>query len=147
GSGKSRLLYEFRRTLGSTDVTVLEARCHSWGMAVPYVPIISPVRGQGGAAPAETPETVATKVRSTVTELGLDPIEQAAFLLHLLGLKAGNALDDLVPEGVRARTVGALRPMRLAETRRRPLLVLLEDLHWIGPASEGYLTTLVDSLD
>ena len=147
GSGKSRLLYEFRRTLGSTDVTVLEARCHSWGMAVPYVPIVELVRAQCGADAADTPDTVATKVRSTVAELGLDPTEQAPPLLHLLGLKTGNALEDLVPEVIRARTIETLRQMLLAASRRRPLLVLLEDLHWIDPASEGYLTTLIDSLD
>ena len=147
GSGKSRLLYEFRRTLGSTDVTVLEARCHSWGRAVPYLPIVELVRAQCGADAADTPETVATKVRSTLAELGLDLTEHAPLLLHLLGLKTGNALEDLVPEVIRARTIETLRQMLLAASRRRPLLVLLEDLHWIDPASEGYLTTLVDSLD
>ena len=86
-------------------------------------------------------------MRSTLAELGLDPTEQAPLLLHLLGLKTGNALEDLVPEVIRARTIETLRQMLLAASRRRPLLVLLEDLHWIDPASEGYLTTLVDSLD
>ncbi len=52
-----------------------------------------------------------------------------------------------MPEVIRARTIETLRQMLLEASRRRPLLVLLEDLHWIDPASEGYLTTLVDSLD
>ena len=147
GSGKSRLLYEFRRTLGSTDVTVLEARCHSWGTSVAFLPIVELVRAQCGADDSDTPETVATKVRSTLDELGLDPTERAPLLLHLLGLKTGNALEDLVPEVIRARTIETLSQMLLAAGRRRPLLVLLEDLHWIDPASEGYLTTLVESMD
>src|SRR5690349_23586489 len=40
GSGKSRLLYEFRRTLGATDVTTLEARCRSYAAAIPYLPLL-----------------------------------------------------------------------------------------------------------
>ena len=50
-----------------------------------------------------------------------------------------------MPEVIRARTIETLRQMLLAASRRRPLLVVLEDLHWIDPASEDYLTTLVDS--
>jgi class 3 adenylate cyclase/tetratricopeptide (TPR) repeat protein len=147
GSGKSRLLYEFRRTLGSTDVTVLEARCHSWGTAVAYLPIVELVRAQCGADDTDTPETVATKVRATLDDLGLETAEQAPLLLHLLGLKPGRALEDLVPEVIRARTIQTLRQMLLAASRRRPLLVLLEDLHWIDPASESYLTTLIEGVD
>ena len=68
-------------------------------------------------------------------------------MLHLLGLKTGRALEDLVPEVIRARTIEALRHMLLAASRRRPLLVLFEDLHWIDPASEGYLTTLIENME
>jgi class 3 adenylate cyclase/tetratricopeptide (TPR) repeat protein len=147
GSGKSRLLYEFRRTLGSTDVTVLEARCHAWGATVAYVPIVELVRAQCLADDADTPETVAAKVRATVDELGLDATERAPFLLHLLGLKTAPVLDDLVPEVIRERTIETLRRMLLAQSRRRPLLVLLEDLHWIDPASQSYLTSLIERIE
>src|SRR5262249_888087 len=40
-----------------------------------------------------------------------------------------------------------LRTMLLAASRRHPLLILLEDLHWIDPASESYLTTLIDRIE
>ena len=48
GAGKSRLLYEFRRSLGATEVTTLEVRCRSYGAAIPYLPIIDLVRSQCG---------------------------------------------------------------------------------------------------
>jgi len=147
GSGKSRLLYEFRRTLGTTDVTVLEARCHAWGAAVAYVPIVELVRAQCMADDADTPDTIATKIRATLDDLGLDAGERAPFLLNLLGLKIGNALEDLVPEIIRERTIETLRHMFLAQSRRRPLLVLIEDLHWIDPASQSYLTSLIERIE
>jgi len=147
GSGKSRLLYEFRRTLGTTDVTVLEARCHAWGASVAYLPIVELVRAQCMVDDTDTPETVATKVRASLDGLGLDVTEQAPFLLHLLGLKTGNALEDLVPEIIRERTIETLRRMLLAQSRRRPLLVLLEDLHWIDPASQRYLAKLIERIE
>jgi hypothetical protein len=75
---------------------------------VAFLPIVELVRAQCGADDSDTPETVATKVRSTLDELGLDPTERAPLLLHLLGLKTGNALEDLVPEVIRARTIETL---------------------------------------
>jgi tetratricopeptide (TPR) repeat protein len=48
---------------------------------------------------------------------------------------------------VRARTVETLSQMLLAAGRRRPLLIVLEDLHWIDAASEDYLASLIDELD
>jgi class 3 adenylate cyclase/tetratricopeptide (TPR) repeat protein len=147
GAGKSRLLYELRRTLGGTDMTTLEARCRAYGAAIPYLPILDLVRGQCGIEEIDPPETVAAKVRATLTRLGIDAAERAPFLLRLLGVKDDRGdLDDLTVETVRSRTVDALRRMLLEGSRRRPLLVVVEDLHWIDDASEEYLGTLVAGL-
>jgi class 3 adenylate cyclase/tetratricopeptide (TPR) repeat protein len=148
GAGKSRLLYEFRRTLGATDVATLEARCRSHAAAIPYLPVLDLVRGQCGIDERDTPDRVAVRVRATLEALGLDPGERAPLLLNLLGLKEGAAaLDDLAQETVRARTIETLRLMLVAASRRRPLLIVIEDLHWIDAASEDYLRTLVDDLE
>ena len=147
GSGKSRLLYELRRTLGDTEMRTLEARCRSYGATIPHLPIIDLVRGQCGIEELDAPETVSDKVRMTLTALGLDADERAPFLLQLLGIKdTAGALDDLPLEVVRARTMDALRLMLLESSRRRPMLVVLEDLHWIDDASEEYVGTLVQDL-
>src|SRR5437667_847119 len=44
GSGKSRLLYEFRRRLADDPVMFVEARCASLGQAVPYFPFVAMFR-------------------------------------------------------------------------------------------------------
>jgi class 3 adenylate cyclase/tetratricopeptide (TPR) repeat protein len=146
GSGKSRLVYELRRTLGGTDMTTLEARCRSHGTTIPYLPILDLVRGQCGIEELDAPDVIGDKVRATLAALGLDAGERAPFLLHLLGVKVGEGLDDLTLEAVRTRTIDALRLVLLQGGRRRPLLVVLEDLHWIDDASEEYLGTLVEGL-
>jgi class 3 adenylate cyclase/tetratricopeptide (TPR) repeat protein len=147
GAGKSRLLYELRRTLGGADMTTLEARCRAYGAAIPYLPILDLVRGQCGIEERDPPETMAAKARATLTGLGIDAAERAPFLLRLLGVKDDRGdLDDLTVEAVRERTVDTLRRMLLEGSRRRPLLVVVEDLHWIDDASEEYLGTLVAGL-
>jgi class 3 adenylate cyclase/tetratricopeptide (TPR) repeat protein len=148
GAGKSRLLYELRRTLGATDMTTLEARCRAYGATIPYLPILDLVRGQCGIEEIDPPETIAAKVRGTLAGLGIDAEDRAPFLLHLLGVKASDAaLEDLAVEAVRERTVDTLGRMLLEGSRRRPLLVVIEDLHWIDDASEAHLGTLVARLE
>jgi len=147
GSGKSRLLYEFRRSLGGLDLMVLEGRCRSYGSTLPYLPIIDVVRAHCGIADADAPEVVADKVRATLTSLGLDGDERAPYLLQLLGIKHGAAaVQSLSPEAIKAGTLDAVTSALLAASRRRPLIIVLEDLHWIDAASEEFLGSLVPGL-
>src|SRR5207248_8120756 len=109
GSGKSRLLYEFRRSLGATDVTTLEARCRSYGSAIPYLLLLDLVRAQCGIDERDPPETVTARVRITLADLGLDVAERAPLVLNLLGIMEGTAAVEVVPKvEVRARTVETL---------------------------------------
>jgi tetratricopeptide (TPR) repeat protein len=148
GSGKSRLLYEFRRTLGATDVTTLEARCRSYGTAIPYLPLLDLVRALCGIDERESQSGVTERVRTTLVDLGLDAAERAPFVLNLLGIKEGaKAIEDIPQDVVRTRTVETLSGMLVAAGRRRPLLIVIEDLHWVDAASEDYLASLVDTLD
>ncbi|HET7340704.1 MAG TPA: adenylate/guanylate cyclase domain-containing protein, partial [Methylomirabilota bacterium] len=148
GGGKSRLLYEFRRTLGGTDVTTLEARCRSYGASIPFLPLLDLVRGQCGIDERDPPETVTAKVRDTLRTLGIEGDERPLLLLQLLGVKDGAAaLEDVPSETIRARTLETLKLMLLEASRRRPLLIVIEDLHWIDTASDEYLTSLVGELE
>src|SRR5262249_7844922 len=63
------------------------------------------------------------------------------------GLRAGTeGLAELAPEAIRLRTVETLRRMILGASRQRPLVVVVEDLHWIDKASEEVLAALVADL-
>jgi class 3 adenylate cyclase/tetratricopeptide (TPR) repeat protein len=147
GIGKSRLLYEFRRGLGERRVTYLEGRCLSYGASVPYLPIIDVVRANCGIAEGDAPGVVAEKVRLGLQEVGLDADRHAPFVLHLLGLpEGGAALRQLSAEAIKARTFETLRTWTLHGSRRRPLIIAIEDLHWIDRSSEEYLASLAESL-
>jgi class 3 adenylate cyclase/tetratricopeptide (TPR) repeat protein len=147
GSGKSRLLYEFRRTLGGLDLTVLEGRCRSYGSALPYLPITDLVRAHCGIADTDTPEVVGDKVRATLESLGVDAEERAPYVLQLLGIKEGaDAVQSMSPEAVKAGTLESITETLRAASRRKPLIIVLEDLHWIDAPSEEFLGSLVRGL-
>src|SRR5829696_8676317 len=147
GIGKSRLVYEFRRSLGERRVSYLEGRCLSYGGSIPYLPIVDVVRANCGIVEGDAPGIVAEKVRFGLQEVGLDADRHAPYMLHLLGLGDGAAaLARQSAEAIKARMFETLRSWSLHGSRRRPLIIAIEDLHWVDRSSEEYLASLVQCL-
>jgi class 3 adenylate cyclase/tetratricopeptide (TPR) repeat protein len=147
GMGKSRLLLEFRQTLADRDVLCLDGVCLSYGSAIPYLPVLDLLRGAFGIVESDTPDIVAAKAARAADELGADRAATVPYALHLLGVKEGtSALEALSPETIKARTSEMLRQLVLRASRPRPLVLMVEDLHWIDRASEEFLADLVDVL-
>ena len=140
GIGKSRLLAEFRRELADGRVTWVEGRCVSYGTAIPYWLVLDLLRSHCGIIETDTPEAITRKVRSALEEVGMDPDEDSAVLLHLLGIKDAGSVPALSnPEAVKAKTFEVFRQLWINGSRRRPLVLVLEDLHWINKTSEELL--------
>ncbi|HSD49964.1 MAG TPA: sigma 54-interacting transcriptional regulator, partial [Candidatus Methylomirabilis sp.] len=147
GIGKSRLLFEFRQSLGGQRVTYLEGHCHSHGSTMPHLPILEILRSNCRIGETDTPEAVAAKVQEALQEVRMDPDEGAPYLLGLLGVKEGTEpLVNLSPEAIWSRTLEILRQMSLKGSRRQPLIFAVEDIHWIDKASEVYFSALVEGL-
>jgi DNA-binding NtrC family response regulator/tetratricopeptide (TPR) repeat protein len=146
GIGKSRLLFEFLQRAGEQAATTLQGHCFSYAKSVPYFPVLEIVRALVGITETETPEQTSETLRRFLDDLGMDGDETAAYVLHLLGIKdaAASAVAALGPELVRARTTETLHTMLLRTSERSPLIVAVEDLHWIDQASEEYLLSLVE---
>jgi class 3 adenylate cyclase/tetratricopeptide (TPR) repeat protein len=140
GIGKSRLLAEFRRELADGRVTWVEGRCVSYGTAIPYWLVLDLLRSHCGIIETDTPEAITRKVRSALEEVGMDPDEDSPVLLHLLGIKDAGSVPALSnPEAVKAKTFEVFRQLWINGSRRRPLVLVLEDLHWINKTSEELL--------
>jgi class 3 adenylate cyclase/tetratricopeptide (TPR) repeat protein/DNA-binding XRE family transcriptional regulator len=147
GIGKSRLLFEFRRSLAGRQITYLEGRCLSFGGSVPYLPIVDVVRANCGIVETDPPEVVVQKVRFGLQEVGLNADRHAPYVLHLLGLGEGvTVLSQLSAEAVKSRMFETLRTWSLHGSRRRPLIIAVEDLHWVDRSSEEYLASLAECL-
>ncbi|MGH7353511.1 MAG: ATP-binding protein, partial [Candidatus Rokuibacteriota bacterium] len=143
GIGKSRLVAEFRRGLPADVATWLDGQCVSFGEHVAFLPVIEIVRRAAGVTESDTPGTIAVKVRQTLADTGLAVDGTAPYLLHLLGVKEGaERLAALSPEAINVRTLELLTSLALAAARRRPLVVVVEDLHWIDPLSAEHLAAL-----
>ncbi len=147
GSGKSRLLAEMRRRRSDGVESILVGRCLSYGAGVPYLPLLHLLRVAWGIADADGPEAVAAKTAAGLSAMGVDPDEPAPYFLHLFGLEQDSGpLAGLSPQALQGRLFGALRQAFLAAARERPLVLAIEDLHWVDETSEQFLASLVESL-
>ena len=144
GLGKSRLVRELLRDAGADTVHYLEGNCLPFTSAIPYFPLCDIVRGACGFADADPPSTIAARVADVLSDVGLAPAE-APYLLQMLGIKDGVAPTELEsPEVVRARTFELVRQLLLRQSLRRPLLLVVEDVHWIDETSSSLLESLAD---
>ena len=147
GIGKSRLLFEFHRALDAATVGYLSARSVSYGREMPLLPIIEMVRRGHGIEDTDTVEVVRDKLRSRLTALGLPADEMAPYLLRLLDISDGTeGIRHLSPDAIHQRTLEVFRRFAVASSLAHPLVLAIEDLHWMDRASEGYISVLVDAV-
>ena len=144
GMGKSRLLLEFHHSVGDA-VTWLEGRCLSWAQTFPYLPLIDIVRRSFMLAEGDDDRAVAARIDEGIRVWEYAPDLAAAALKYLLNVDPGEpAFSALEPQDRRERVLDALRALLGEESRRAPLVLAIEDVHWVDEQSRATLAALVD---
>ena len=146
GMGKSRLLHEFRQRIGKERAFILSGSCSSDGQQTPFLPFIEVVRGSFRLSVGEPEKDVSQKLEMGLTTLGLHSARNLGLLLHLLGLKVpDDALTGLDGVLIGLRTRELLVQLLEARCRLSPVVMVVEDLHWIDSVSEEVLGKIVGS--
>jgi class 3 adenylate cyclase len=146
GMGKSRLLHEFRERIGKERAFVLKGSCSPDGQQTPFLAFIEVVRSLFHVTAGEAEKEVAQKLKTGLTALGLSSARNLGLLLNLLGLKTPDgALTGLDGVLIGLRTRELLLQMLEARCRLSPVILVIEDLHWIDSVSEGLLSKIVNS--
>jgi DNA-binding NtrC family response regulator/tetratricopeptide (TPR) repeat protein len=144
GIGKSRLLHEFRRTIAAQPAACIEAYCVSYGSAVPYGPMIELARAIARVKDTDSPDVVADKVRRSLDWAGAPANGVTEALLRILGVAADAEPSD--SEALKTRVFEALRRLCVRASEELPVVLAVEDLHWIDRSSEEFLTSLVETM-
>jgi class 3 adenylate cyclase/tetratricopeptide (TPR) repeat protein len=145
GVGKSRLSYEFAHSDRAKGWRLLEAAAASYGKATSYLPLVDLLRRYFDVADRDQPAEIRDKVTERIRELdpALDPLLPA--LLGLLDLPDPR-WERLDPAERRQRTHEALKVLIVRESQVQPLILMVEDLHWVDAETQSFLDGLVDRL-
>jgi class 3 adenylate cyclase/tetratricopeptide (TPR) repeat protein len=132
GVGKTRLIEEFVRSIAD-EAAVLRGRCLSYGDGITFYPLAEVLRQAAGIVPEDSEEDARIKLKSC---FGEELADATSRIESSMGLSPGSYGKDELFWGVRA----ALEEL----ARRRPLVVIFDDIHWAEPT---FLDLIEDILD
>jgi DNA-binding NtrC family response regulator/class 3 adenylate cyclase/tetratricopeptide (TPR) repeat protein len=147
GVGKSRLVYEVTHSHRLQEWLVLECKSVSYGKATSYLPVINLLKGYFRIQDRDDLHEIREKVTARLLTLdrALEPTLPA--LLALLDVPVDDiSWQTLDPPQRRQRTLDAVKRLLLREAQEQPLLVIIEDLHWVDSETQALLDGFVDSL-
>jgi class 3 adenylate cyclase/tetratricopeptide (TPR) repeat protein len=140
GVGKSRLLLEMRNMLPQGEYSYLEGRCLQYGGSMAYLPVLDILRSYFDIKEGDREFLIKKKMGEKI--LGLDEKLKGVIppFQSLLSLKVDDEeFVKLEPKEKREKTFEALRDMLIRKSHERPLILAVEDLHWIDKTSEEFL--------
>ncbi|HEX3554945.1 MAG TPA: protein kinase, partial [Thermoanaerobaculia bacterium] len=142
GIGKSRLVLGLRERLEQGTAQWLSCFGSPYAQSSPLQPVVGLLRQvvqREGASPLD-------QLTSALGNLGLaEAVPLFASLLDL-PLDERHSAPPLSPERQRERTLEALVTLVLELAERQPLVLLIEDLHWLDPTTLGWLDRLIDQV-
>jgi tetratricopeptide (TPR) repeat protein len=147
GIGKSRLLQELHRR---TDQRAgwLEGHAVSFGRSLPFHPLIDLVKRACGVDDGDPEQVIGEKIEYATARLGAELRPSAAFLRAMLSIDPGDpSVAGMDPSLRRAGMFEAVRRFLLAAASARPLIVMLEDAHWMDEATTEFLSLMADSIE
>ncbi len=139
GVGKSRLLHELK-SLARERALVLDAACVPHGRAFSYLPVIELLHRYCDIQPHDDERRRRERVTGKVLALDRGLEETLPHLLALLGVAdAALALQQMAPDVRRRRLHDALTRLWVRESAEHPLVLVVEDMHWLDAESERFL--------
>src|SRR5262249_25555358 len=111
-------------------------------------PSIAQLEHAANFAPDDTPEAKLNKLEALLAPT-MPPQEHVALLAELLSIPTAARrypILTLTPQRKKEKTFEALLRQLEALARQRPVLMVLEDVHWIDPSSLELLSLTIDAV-
>lgn len=144
GIGKSRLLRELRGRL-DPGVPVFEGRSSSADRDAPWHVVIDLLRRTFGVEEDDTRHDIARRVDERSAGWSEQARPSAAYVKWLLGVPVPE-IDSLDPQVRRPGLFEALVTVLRDAATRRPVVMILEDIHWADEASEAALEAMAQAV-
>jgi class 3 adenylate cyclase/predicted ATPase len=145
GLGKSRLTAELEERLQVEPHLHLRYFCSPYHQDSALYPFIDQLARAAGFAGDDPAASKLSKLEAVLTRAA-PPDEDVALLADLLSLPASerHPLPNLGPQRKKERTLEALIRQLEGLARRQPVVMVLEDAHWIDPTSCELLDLAVE---
>jgi class 3 adenylate cyclase/tetratricopeptide (TPR) repeat protein len=162
GIGKSRFVAAVREQLGTLtgvaatseeagDIAWMEGHARSFDTSVPYAPFRDLANTWLGLRDVD-PADIFGRIAAAVERVhGHSDLDTAAYLTHVTGAPLPDEQAHLVASTatapLHAKTTASIVAYIEAEAARRPLVLVLDDLHWADALSLALAERLIDSTE
>jgi tetratricopeptide (TPR) repeat protein len=146
GTGKSRLVEEFKTMLERERMQWLSGQAYSYCQKVPYFPLIDLLNSALSIEENDPPKKVRRKIELLIHNLVGDKDTVIPYIGRLYNLDYPEA-TRISPEAWKVRLQEAILEILTAYARRAPTIVCLEDLHWADPSSLELIRYLVSDFN
>jgi adenylate cyclase len=147
GVGKSRLAFEFARRCRGEGIAVFEAHCPAHGRTLPLFAASELLRSYFGVERTDTAAETRRRVAQRLGALGSGFDPALPLLFDALGVPdPKRPLGPLSSKALRGRWSEFLRRWVQSASRDDPIVLVLDDLHWIDPESDQLIADLVEAL-
>ena len=167
GLGKSRLVTALDHALPPQGHTLLRLQCSPFHVNSALQPFVQHLANAAGLTGSDAPEARLDKLEAQLAIAGIDQPGERSLIAALLGLSAQGrypALEmpppmqlQLTKEALRHYFAGLAKQRAVLASHQtlsryfagladvRPLLVVIEDMHWIDPTSLELLDLILDA--
>jgi class 3 adenylate cyclase len=137
GIGKSRLVHEFLETTSGRPQARLVGRCSPYHQLSAFYPIIDIVRDAIGISAEEPADAQLETLEAGLHRLDLPLHPNVPLLASFLSIPLGDRYTPLglIPQKEKERTLEALVAMVLRLSESRPVVIVVEDVHWADPST------------
>ncbi len=134
GTGKSRLLEEFRGTLDLHAIQWREGHAYDYTRNIPYFPLIDLLNRAWQVREGDSPGQVKQKIETGAAAIIGERPDLIPYIGNLYSLSYRET-EDFNPESWKARLHEAIQLILANLCKHRPTIVCIEDLHWADPSS------------
>lgn len=149
GIGKSRILRELRREIVRDGaVELVQLQCAPDEMDRAFGPFGRELAKSAGVLPGQPEETSLQRFRAHLDEVMPDPELAGGLFSSLVGLpEACFPAVQMAPQRRQLATITHLAERIRGFAATRPVLVIVEDIHWADPSSQSTLDVLVSRIE
>ena len=146
GIGKSRLVETLRLRVAESEHFCLRYQCSPYHVNSALYPIMRQLEHAAGFMRTDTIEQKLDKLDAVVARNGAVVGEVAPLFAAILSLPTGDRYSpiDVTAARQKEKTIEALADQTLLLSRERPLLLIIEDVHWIDPSTLEALDILIE---
>jgi class 3 adenylate cyclase/predicted ATPase len=146
GIGKSRLVQRFRERIQDDDHLAFGTECSPYHRASALHPFLQIFERSLRFRPDATPEEKLDRIERVVGPFLTELPDAVPLLAMLLSIDVGERypLPTMTPQRQRRQTLEVLLWLMSATARIKPVLIVLDDLHWADPSTLDFLDTLIE---